>query len=106
MAAVGQEDDSSVHTGSQSQDIPVSVPVHVADLYTVRWELSCKVDAQTTFLSSNMPVPYSDITHAPIPKMQYGLHLIENLQLGIAEADQLLHGVCLFIQGNCPPSIR
>ena len=43
-----------------------------------------------------MPVPYSDITHAPMPKMQYGLHLIENLQQGIAEADQLLRVFFLF----------
>ncbi len=90
MADVGQENDNYGHTGSQSRQIPVSVPLHVADLYTVRWELSCKLAAQTTFLSSNMPVPYNDITHAPMPKMQYGLHLIESQQLGIAEADQLL----------------
>ena len=67
------------------------VPLHVADPYNIRWRLSCKVAAQTTFLSSNMAVPYSDITHVPMSKMQCGLHLIESQQLGTAKADQLLH---------------
>ena len=43
MAVVGQKNDNSGHTGSQSQQTPVSVPAHVADLYTIRWEMSCKV---------------------------------------------------------------
>ena len=90
MAAVGQENDNSGHAGGNSQQMPVPAPLRVADFYTIRWELSCKSPPRPPSCHQIWPVLYINIIDAPMPKMQYGLHLIESQQLGTPKADQLL----------------